>query len=217
MRRKIDPDEIVGSTFERLRVIERVGKDRHGYKYLCECECGNHIVLYGGDLRHKRNKSCGCLRKEVTATRNKERAKHNMHNTNLYHCWNAMKQRCSNTHHHNYKNYGGRGIGVCKEWQDFLPFCQWAMANGYEDNLTIDRIDVNKNYEPSNCRWATQKEQANNRRPNHPLTHNGETHTISEWAEILDINVNTLYRRINVAKWSSEKALTAEVKHYERN
>jgi hypothetical protein len=106
-----------------------------------------------------------------------------------------------------YHRYGGRGITVCDEWQTFEPFCKWAMSNGYDDCLTLDRINVNGNYEPSNCRWATPKEQANNRRTNHLLTHDGETHTIKEWAEILGINHRTLVGRINQLGWSVEKAL----------
>jgi hypothetical protein len=93
-----------------------------------------------------------------------------------------MKLRCHTTTNKDYERYGGRGITVCEEWKNFSTFYEWAMANGYQDNLTIDRIDNDGNYEPSNCRWTTQKEQQNNRRNNHLITHNGETHTIAEWS-----------------------------------
>lgn len=97
-----------------------------------------------------------------------------------------MKQRCCGYNAKSYKHYGGRGITVCEEWRNsFEAFYEWAMANGYSDSLTLDRIDVNGNYEPSNCRWATMKEQNNNKRNNRNITYKGETHTLAQWIEIL--------------------------------
>ena len=106
-----------------------------------------------------------------------------------------MKRRCLKSDDYAHKNYGGRGISVCSEWQKFEPFCEWAMANGYADNLTLDREDVNGNYEPSNCRWVTMKEQQNNKRNNVKLTYDGETHTLSEWSEITGIPNSTIQQR----------------------
>jgi hypothetical protein len=122
-----------------------------------------------------------------------------------------MKNRCNNPNVEHYETYGGRGISVCKDWENsFLNFYIWSMNNGYNKNLTIDRIDVNGNYEPNNCRWVTNKEQARNTRRNRVLTYNNETHCISEWAEIKNIKPSTLLRRLDLG-WSIEKALTTAV------
>lgn len=133
--------------------------------------------------------------------------KHGMIGTRIYNIWHDMKRRCYCKSRKSYARYGGRGITVCPEWQEFMPFYDWAMANGYSDNLTIDRIDVNGNYEPSNCRWVTSKEQANNKRNNHMITHNGKTQTITQWADELEINESTLHSRISRG-FSCEKVLT---------
>lgn len=134
--------------------------------------------------------------------------KHGKRNTNIYGVWQTMKTRCYNEHSEKYKNYGGRGITVCDEWRnDFQAFYNWAINNGYDDNLTIDRIDVNEDYSPSNCRWITNKEQQRNRRNNRNITINGETHCLSEWCEILGLNYNTVRSRLNIYKWSIERAL----------
>lgn len=135
----------------------------------------------------------------------------------LYKCWAHMKERCYREADSDYKNYGGRGIRVCDEWRnDYLAFKEWALANGYEPSLTIDRIDYNGNYEPSNCRWATWKEQSNNRRGLHYLTYNGETKTLTEWSEITGISFTTLYMRLTTYGWSVEKALSTRVRRREK-
>jgi hypothetical protein len=118
-----------------------------------------------------------------------------------------MKARCYKPTSARYYTHGARGIKVCDEWLSFEGFIKWALSNGYQENLTIDRINNDGNYEPSNCRWATPKEQANNRRTNHLLTYKGETHTTKEWSEITGINYCTLIGRINRLGWSTEKTL----------
>lgn len=133
---------------------------------------------------------------------------HGLRYTRLYNIWSNMKSRCNNPKHTYYKNYGGRGITICQEWQnDFQSFYNWAMANGYREKLTIDRIDTNGNYEPSNCQWASRKAQQNNRRYNHIITYNGESHSISEWSRITGINKGALYSRI-YRGWSLEKTFS---------
>lgn len=124
-----------------------------------------------------------------------------------------MKERCNNPNNPAYKNYGGRGIRICDEWlKDYKVFKKWAIENGYTDDLTIDRIDNNGNYEPNNCRWVSNKVQANNRRSNVLITYKGKTQNIKQWALELGINYKTLHRRLTVYKWSIEKALTQKVK-----
>ena len=131
----------------------------------------------------------------------------------LYNSWKHMKERCYNPCCKHYRYWGGRGITVCDAWRiDFLAFKEWALANGYKKGLTIDRIDNDGNYEPSNCRWATKKEQSNNRRCLRYLTYKGETKTISEWSRITGIKVTTLYMRVTAYGWSVERALTEGMK-----
>lgn len=131
--------------------------------------------------------------------------------TRLYEIWRGMKRRCNDDNRKEYHIYGGRGIKVCKEWEtNFGAFRNWALNNGYNDTLTIERNDVNGNYEPSNCRWATKKEQANNRRDNKFLTHNGKTLTIAQWAKELNIHENTLRNRIQKG-WSEEEIFSKTV------
>ena len=141
-------------------------------------------------MRHGNTKSCGCQR------RNKFRT-HGKSNTRLYEIWTDMKQRCLNSNQKTYKYYGGRGITICQEWiNDFMSFYDWSLENGYQDKLTIDRIDVNGGYEPNNCRWVTMETQLRNTRRNHFVEINGESHTIAEWARIYEINPQTINSRL---------------------
>lgn len=131
----------------------------------------------------------------------------NVSGTRLYNIWQGMKQRCSDKNCRSYERYGGRGIAVCEEWQhDYQAFKHWAMTHGYQDDLTIERNDVNGNYSPENCRWATLKEQANNTRRNRRITYRGVTHTLTEWSEIFGVAPSTIRKRLE-AGWNIEKAL----------
>lgn len=139
---------------------------------------------------------------------NRNHVKHGMRHTRLYNIWRSMNQRCYNAKSSNFARYGGRGIQVCDEWRrDFKTFHEWAMANGYTDDLTIERENVNGNYEPSNCRWATYKEQANNKRNSKNVEWNGASHTLGEWADITGISIATLSNRL-LKGWSIEDTLT---------
>jgi hypothetical protein len=125
----------------------------------------------------------------------------------LYRIWMAMRARCRCKNISSYKYYGGRGIKVCKEWNNYLVFKEWALSNGYDENLSIDRINHNGNYEPSNCRWTTAQEQANNKRNNHLITINGESHTLAEWSKLSGINYSTIRSRINRDNLKPEEVL----------
>lgn len=176
-------------------------------RWICKCECGNTVSVMGASLKRGRTKSCGCLQKKVAS---EKQTKHGKHNTRIYRIWNGIIVRCTNPNHHSYKHYGARGITVCDEWRKFEPFFEWSVTNGYNDTLSIDRIDNNQGYCPSNCRWATTTEQANNTSKNHYITFQGETHTLIEWSRITGISYSTLRDRINNQKWDAERALTTK-------
>lgn len=195
---------MIGKKYGRLTVIEELGVDARGeYTWLCKCECGKTVVRKGGDIRSGATRSCGCIHQESIT-------KHGMSDTRLYSIWHAMNQRCSNENNDRFADYGGRGIKVFSEWENFEAFRDWALANGYQDHLTIDRKDNDGDYCPDNCRWITNKEQQNNRRNNRLLEFNGELKTVQEWAEETGINQSTLRKRIR-SGWTIERALTAPV------
>lgn len=210
--------DLTGKKFGKLTVVRRVENNKHGNSmWECVCECGEKRVVQGCGLTNGHSSSCGCTRKEKLIQRNIEfdgNTTHGMCKTRIYRIWQGIKRRCCNSNDYShYKEYGGRGITVCEEWQRFESFYEWAMQNGYADDLTIDRIDVNGNYEPSNCRWTTPKEQANNTRTNRVFTYNGKTQTLTMWAEEYGINRATLYDRlIRKHQWDMEKALTTPVR-----
>lgn len=127
--------------------------------------------------------------------------------TRLFNIWCCMRQRCNNPNHPRYSQYGGKGVAICVEWRNFKNFRLWALSHGYSESLTIDRIDNNGSYEPSNCRWATRKEQENNMTRNHIITHDGISRTISEWADALGFKYTTMKLRVHRG-WSMEKIIS---------
>lgn len=179
--------------------------DRNGRKMvLCRCDCGTiKEVRYDG-IKCGSTKSCGCLRKRKITT-------HGMTNTRLYNIWHKMKERCYNRNHVHYHNYGGRGIAVCDQWKNnFQNFYNWAMHNGYSDNLTIDRKDDDGNYTPENCRWATPMEQQNNLRNNRIICAMGKSQSIARWSAEMSIPYSTIYSRL-CGGWNEEDAIITPI------
>lgn len=160
-------DDLTGQKFGKLAVIEHAGKANDGHAlWLCQCECGSKpIKVPSNALKLKRTTSCGCIPTEIIKKAGTNSATHGKRHTRLYNIWANMKQRCSNKNNPRYKDYGARGITVCDEWlHNFQSFYDWSMANGYKDDLTIDRKDNDGNYDPSNCKWSTYLEQSHNKR-----------------------------------------------------
>ena len=173
--------------------------------WLCKCDCGNEAVVPSQSLLSGKSKSCGCLKASVAADLKKI---HGGVGTRLYTMWGNMKARTGRPSHNSYPNYGGRGIKVCDEWKsDFVAFRNWALAHGYDDSLSIDRIDNDGDYRPENCRFVDVKAQLNNTRRNlPPLMVNGEVHTAKEWSQMLGITYNTIFGRLKRG-WPVERAL----------
>jgi len=195
--------DLAGKKYGRLTILEKSEPGPHGAsKWKCRCDCGKEVIVWQQSLRSGKSQSCGCLRKDVNTI-------HGGRKTRLYRIWDNMKSRCYNPTKSNYKDYGGRGITVCPEWlSDFGAFQRWAMAHGYRDDLTIDRIDNDKGYSHDNCHWVTVAEQSRNKRSNHKITYKAETKTVDEWAAIFGLAPGTLYSRISRG-WDIERALTS--------
>lgn len=202
-----------GKTYGRLTVLQRVGSKNNRAMWECVCECGKHIITSGHALRRGNTKSCSCLQKDKASMRLKT---HGMSSTNLYTTWANIRKRCEDPSSQDYRYYGSRGISVCKEWHDSEVFISWALASGYKQGLTIDRINNNGNYCPENCRWVDRKTQSRNSRKNYLITFRGETHCISEWSEITNIDQNTIRCRIRRYGWDIERALTTPTRKFNR-
>lgn len=208
--RRPNIEDLTGQRFGRLTAIRYAGKSA-GKQTLweCRCDCGNTTIVQQQNLKNGHTKSCGCYSVELCTERTKT---HGESSTRLYTIWHDMISRCYSEKHHSYCNYGGRGISVCDEWKsDFLNFKKWAIENGYEKNLSIDRIDTNGNYCPGNCRWATNRTQANNTRRNLYYTVNGEKDTLSNICRKNNLPYVTISSRVRNG-WSIEKAISTPIK-----
>lgn len=198
-----------GEHFGHLTVIKECGRKNNRIMWECACDCGNVTAVDTHSLTTGNTKSCGCRK---YGNRKVHGDAGGVVRSRLYTIWGGMKNRCKNPSQSRFNRYGGRGIEVCEEWQNFSSFKEWALANGYTDSLTLDRINVDEGYSPENCRWVTDKEQANNTSRNRFLTFAGETKTIAQWADVTGIQSSTLYARLFVLGWPIEKAFNTPVR-----
>lgn len=199
-------EDLTGRRIGRLTVIEETDERRGGsVVWLCECDCGTRKRISAQCLKSGRVLSCGCYNREIITT-------HGESKTRLYRAWQGIKDRCTKPSCSEYENYGKRGIKMCDEWlNSFEAFRDWSKANGFVEDAkrgdcTIDRIDVNGNYEPSNCRWTNMKAQCRNRRNNAVIECDGESHCLSEWAEILGVPYHRLVSRYQRG-WKPEEII----------
>jgi len=191
--------DLPGQVFGRLTVLEFGGYSKHNQaRWKCQCVCGSIKLVASNNLRRGMTKSCGCVQNKWSHGCSQ--------NSETYKTWESMKQRCYNKNHKHYRNYGGRGITVCKRWKDnFAAFLE--DMGDRPPKATIDRIDNSLGYSPENCRWATRKQQQRNRRTNRLLTCNGETHCLAEWAEKVGLTKAIIAKRLRL-NWSVERALS---------
>ena len=198
--------DLTGNKYGYWTVLRRVSNNQRGSaRWLCECECGKQRILTTSALSKGYSRSCGCHKNDYNRT-------HGGKGTRLYEIWRHMRYRCENPNNQAYEHYGARGITVCNEWHDFASFRKWAEANGYDDSKSIDRIDVNGNYTPDNCRWVDSKTQMNNRRNTPHYEYNGQTLTISEWSQKLGIPRSTILNRLKRG-WEFERAILTPVQN----
>ena len=201
---------LIGKKFGKLTVIAEAPSRRRNNgglrtTWMCKCECGNTVIVDKDNLGRS-TLSCGCFKNELLKTKQETLR---LSKTRIYRIYCGMKSRCYNKNNKKaYKYYGARDIKICSEWlKNFKSFYNWSISNGYKDDLTIDRIDVNGDYEPSNCRWVTILKQSNNKRNNNYLIFNGERHTVKEWSIILNIPYGTIQNRLHKLNWSVERTL----------
>ena len=206
--------DLTGQRFGRLTAKSPEGRSSDGkILWACVCECGATATVRSSLLRSGHTKSCGCMQKEKAAEFNRAtKTTHHAKNTRLYGEWRGMRRRCSASTGEKYENYGKRGITVCAEWANsFEAFRDWALANGYRDDLTLDREDNDGPYCPENCRWVTMEVQNNNRRINHFITYQNQTRTLAQWAKLAGLHPDTLRGRLERG-WDTERALTTKAR-----
>lgn len=199
--------DLTGLKFGKLTVIGYAGVIKERSHWFCICDCGNQRSVSGKNLKSNNSKSCGCSQRESTSKRSR---KHCLTNSDEYIAWANMIQRCTNKNNNHYKNYGGRGIMICKKWKESFENFYADMGEKPSKGHSIDRINVNGNYEPSNCRWATRKEQNRNQRTNRWINVEGCVKTVSEWSERAGVRKDTIYLRLN-AGWSEYEAVMMPV------
>ncbi len=212
MSKKLD---LTGRRYGRLTVLYEAPKKSGRIAWFCKCDCGGTKIATSNKLQLRECRSCGCLMYEarycthtIHGDSGKTHENGKRKSTQLYHTWSGMKQRCINSNSSNYHNYGGRGITMYGQWNiSFISFKEWAISNGYKKGLTIDRIDNNGNYEPSNCRWVSNSVQAWNKRITVYLEYDGKRLNMKEWSKLTGLTISQITNR-RKSGWSVKKILT---------
>jgi hypothetical protein len=205
----MDLIDLTGQKFGKWTVLKRVADKGKNRRWLCKCECGTVRIVGGRHLTSKTSQSCGCV---LRKGENHPGFKHgdSQHKSRLYKIWCEMKARCSCHSNSSYKRYGERNISVCPEWiDDYTAFKHWALSNGYSPELSIDRINNDGNYEPSNCRWATPTVQANNRRSTRKIEYQGIIDSLKGHCQRLHVNYNSVKTRLS-RDWTFEEAISGQ-------
>lgn len=210
--------DLTGQKFNRLLAIERFKKpNRSEYYYKCVCDCGNITIVSGNALRKGKTKSCGCYMKKLAS---EMFSTHRKSSTVLYKRWSGIKERCYSPNSTKYYRYGARGIKMCDEWKnDFIKFYDWSINNGFSENLTIDRIDVNGDYCPENCKWSNNIEQANNKTNSRFITYKGKTQTVAQWSRETGVAYDNIIARLRLG-WDVDSIFTKPAdnkKYYDYN
>jgi len=201
-------NDLSGRKFGRLTVIERHGTSSNPVMWKCRCDCGTEKPVAYKHLKYGGTVSCGCYATEFrrSAKSHGQSCKASNHRTKTYVTWEGIKQRCHNPNYHDYKSYGGRGITVCDEWRNsFETF--FADMGKRPKGQTLERIDNESGYSEKNCRWATKREQASNRRNTRMITYNGKTQTMTAWAREYGLSRGVLWHRIYNMEWDLKDAL----------
>lgn len=205
LKNKISHENLEGRKFGKLTVKNFNGIKKERAYWLCKCECGNEKITSGKLLKNGNCISCGCVQKEIASRNSKT---HGKSKTRIYYIWQGMKERCNNPNNLNYFNYGGRGIEVFDDWNKFEEFEKWSMLNGYNDDLSIERINVNGGYNPNNCTWIPLRLQSRNRRNVINIEFNGTVKTLTEWSKYFNVSHSTIQYHIKkddiestFAKW----------------
>lgn len=182
-------DSLIHKRFNMLTIVSYKKKGKYNVNYfVCKCDCGNTTEIRANHILNDNQISCGCIKRKY---------KDSKIGTVIYDTWNRMMHRCYNINNQKYPRYGARGITICDEWKNsYDEFYKWSINNGFQLGLSIDRINNDGNYEPSNCRWTTRKQQMRNTSRNRLITYQNETHSLAEWCEILNINYSTANVRL---------------------
>lgn len=204
--------DLVGQTFNALTAVKLIGRRNKHTVYLCKCKCGKETEVLSNNLRRGHTKSCGCESEKNKAKFVESSTSHGLSNHPLFESWIGMRNRCYYKKHNRYKNYGGKGITVCDEWKDnFQAFYDWAIKNGWEKGLSIDRKKNYLNYCPENCKFSTTGEQNRNRTSNKQITIEGVTKILIEWSEVSGVKYETIRKRLKNG-WSAKEAVFDKIK-----
>lgn len=213
--------DIAGLRFGRLVAIRRVASVKRNTMWAAQCDCGNITTVTATRIKSGHTRSCGCLKRETASRLNRihgeSSAKYGGEHPSLFARWAHMKERVTNPNCQMYYRYGGRGITLCAEWRDYLVFREWALANGYEKCLTIDRIDNDRGYSPENCRWVDRATQNRNKSDNVMITVDGITACLTDHTTRLGLSYSTIKNRLASGKWTPEAALKTPIRKKFRN